>query len=161
VKSLVYPVPDPSFPFLGVHFTRRIHGGVEAGPNAVLALAREGYQRASFDLRDAWGVASWPGFWRMARTHWRAGLAEQARSLSRAAFARACAALVPEVKAADLVPGGAGVRAQAVRRDGALVDDFALAEAERMIHVLNAPSPAATASLAIGEEIAGRALRWV
>jgi L-2-hydroxyglutarate oxidase LhgO len=161
VKSLVYPVPDPSFPFLGVHFTRRIHGGVEAGPNAVLALAREGYDRASFDLRDAWGVARWPGFWRMARTHWRAGLAEQVRSLSRAAFARACAALVPEIEAADLAPGGAGVRAQAVRRDGALVDDFALAEAERMVHVLNAPSPAATASLAIGEEIAGRALRWV
>ena len=161
VKNLIYPVPDPSFPFLGVHFTRRIHGGVEAGPNAVLALAREGYHRASFDLRDAWGVARWPGFWKMARKHWRAGLAEQARSLSRAAFARACAALVPEITADDLTPGGAGVRAQAVRRDGALVDDFAVAEAERMVHVLNAPSPAATASLAIGEEIAARALAWV
>jgi L-2-hydroxyglutarate oxidase LhgO len=161
VKSLVYPVPDPSFPFLGVHFTRRIHGGVEAGPNAVLALAREGYHRASFDVRDAAGVASWPGFWRMARTHWRAGMAEQLRSLSRAAFARACAALVPEITADDLAPGGAGVRAQAVRRDGALVDDFALAEGERMVHVLNAPSPAATASLAIGEEIARRAVGWI
>jgi L-2-hydroxyglutarate oxidase LhgO len=161
VKSLVYPVPDPSFPFLGVHFTRRIHGGVEAGPNAVLALAREGYHRASFDVRDAWAVARWPGFWRMARTHWRAGMAEQARSLSRAAFARACAALVPAITADDLTPGGAGVRAQAVKRDGALVDDFAIAEDVRMVHVLNAPSPAATASLAIGEEIAARALAWV
>jgi L-2-hydroxyglutarate oxidase LhgO len=101
-----------------VHFTRRIHGGIEAGPNAVLALAREGYRRTSFDARDAWGVARWPGFWRMARRHWRAGMAEQARSLSRAAFARACAILVPEITAQDLSPGGAGVRAQAVRRDG-------------------------------------------
>jgi L-2-hydroxyglutarate oxidase len=161
VKSLVYPVPDPAFPFLGVHFTRRISGGVEAGPNAVLALAREGYRRSSFDLRDVWDMARWPGLWRMARTHWRAGLAEQARSLSRAAFARACAALVPEIRADDLVAGGAGVRAQAVGRDGALIDDFAIAESARMVHVLNAPSPAATASLAIGEEIATRAIAWL
>jgi L-2-hydroxyglutarate oxidase len=161
VKSLIYPVPDPSFPFLGVHFTRRIGGGIEAGPNAVLALAREGYTRASFNPRDAWGVACWPGFWKMAGRHWKAGMAEQARSLSRAKFARACAALVPEIATEDLQPGGAGVRAQAVRRDGALVDDFAIAEAERMVHVLNAPSPAATASLAIGEDIAARALAWV
>jgi L-2-hydroxyglutarate oxidase LhgO len=161
VKNLIYPVPDPAFPFLGVHFTRRIHGGVEAGPNAVLALAREGYRRTSFHARDAWDVARWPGFWRMARRHWRAGLAEQARSLSRGAFARACAALVPEVTAADLAPGGAGVRAQAIARDGSLVDDFAIAEGERMVHVLNAPSPAATASLAIGEEVAARALAWL
>jgi L-2-hydroxyglutarate oxidase len=161
VQNLVYPVPDPSFPFLGVHFTRRVHGGVEAGPNAVLALAREGYRRTSFDVRDAWGVASWPGFWKLGRRHWRAGLAEQARSLSRAAFARACAALIPDVTEDDLAPGGAGVRAQAVRRDGTLVDDFALAEDVRMVHVLNAPSPAATASLAIGEEIAARARAWV
>jgi L-2-hydroxyglutarate oxidase LhgO len=160
VKSLIYPVPDPSFPFLGVHFTRRIGGGIEAGPNAVLALAREGYTRTSFNPRDAWGVACWPGFWKMAGRHWRAGMAEQARSLSRAAFARACTALVPEITTDDLRPGGAGVRAQAVRRDGALVDDFAIAEAERMVHVLNAPSPAATASLAIGEEIATRAMAW-
>ena len=161
VGSLVYPVPDPAFPFLGVHFTRRIGGGVEAGPNAVLALAREGYRRASFDARDAWDVARWPGFWRMAARHWRAGIAEQARSLSRRAFARACAALVPEITADNLVEGGAGVRAQAVARDGALVDDFAIAEGHRMVHVLNAPSPAATASLAIGEEIATRALAWL
>jgi len=161
VKNLIYPVPDPAFPFLGVHFTRRLRGGIEAGPNAVLALAREGYRRSAFDARDAWDVARWPGFWRMARKHWRAGMAEQARSLSRRAFARACAALVPEVREEDLAPGGAGVRAQAVRRDGALVDDFSIAEAERMVHVINAPSPAATASLAIGEEIAGRAIRWL
>jgi L-2-hydroxyglutarate oxidase len=161
VKHLIYPVPDPAFPFLGVHFTRRIGGGVEAGPNAVLALAREGYRRSSFDARDAWDVARWPGFWRMAGRHWRAGIREQLRSMSRSGFARSCATLVPEVGPGDLVPGGAGVRAQAVRRDGALVDDFAFAEAERMVHVLNAPSPAATASLAIGEHVAERAARWL
>jgi L-2-hydroxyglutarate oxidase len=161
VRHLVYPVPDPAFPFLGVHFTRRIGGGVEAGPNAVLALAREGYSRTSFDVRDAWGIAAWSGFWRMASKHWRAGFAEQARSLSRRAFARACAELVPEVRSEDLTQGGAGVRAQAVARSGALVDDFAIVEAERMVHVLNAPSPAATASLAIGDEIASRAVRWL
>jgi L-2-hydroxyglutarate oxidase len=168
VRNLIYPVPDPAFPFLGVHFTRRIAAPrdgapsrVEAGPNAVLALAREGYTRTSIRPRDAWDVATWPGFWRMARKHWRAGLAEQARSLSRSAFARACAALVPEVTANDLVVGGAGVRAQAVRRDGALLDDFAFAEGSRMVHVINAPSPAATASLAIGQDVAERAVRWV
>jgi L-2-hydroxyglutarate oxidase len=161
VKSLIYPVPDPTFPFLGVHFTRRFRGGVEAGPNAVLALARERYHRMRFDARDTLDMVRWPGFWRMARRHWRAGLAEQARSLSRAAFARDCAVLVPEIGARDLAPGGSGVRAQAVARDGMLVDDFAIAEGERMVHVLNAPSPAATASLAIGEEIARRALAWI
>lgn len=161
VRHLIYPVPDPAFPFLGVHFTRRIAGGIEAGPNAVLALKREGYSRSSFDARDAWDIASWPGFWRMARMHWRNGLREQVRSLSRSAFARACATLVPEVHAEDLAPGGAGVRAQAVARDGSLLDDFAFAEGERMVHVINAPSPAATASLAIGEEVAARAVRWL
>jgi L-2-hydroxyglutarate oxidase LhgO len=161
VRHLIYPVPDPALPFLGVHFTRRIDGGIEAGPNAVLALKREGYARVSFDARDTSSMVSWPGFWLMARKHWRTAIAEQARSLSRAAFARACAVLVPEVGPEDLSPGGAGVRAQAVARDGSLVDDFALAEGERMVHVLNAPSPAATASLAIGDEIASRALRWL
>ena len=161
VKSLIYPVPDPSFPFLGVHCTRRIDGSIEAGPNAVLALAREGYTRTSFDAGDAWDVARFPGFWRMAARHWRAGLGEQWRSWNKAAFARACARLVPEIGRDDLSPGGAGVRAQALTRQGALVDDFALAEAARMVHVLNAPSPAATASLAIGEEIARRALVWL
>jgi L-2-hydroxyglutarate oxidase LhgO len=158
VKNLIYPVPDPALPFLGVHFTRRIRGGIEAGPNAVLAFAREGYRRTSFNLRDAWQTARWSGFWRMARQHWRTALSEQIRSLSRRAFARSCAQLVPEIVAADLVPGGAGVRAQAVGRDGRLIDDFAIVEAERMVHVMSAPSPAATASLAIGEEIAARAL---
>jgi L-2-hydroxyglutarate oxidase LhgO len=161
VQNLIYPVPDPAFPFLGVHFTRRVHGGVEAGPNAVLALAREGYTRASFDARDALEIARWPGFWKMARKHWRAGMAEQWRSISRTAFARACATLVPAVTPEDLAPGAAGVRAQAVTRDGALADDFVIAEAERMVHVLNAPSPAATASLAIGEDVAARALPWL
>jgi L-2-hydroxyglutarate oxidase len=161
VRHLIYPVPDPAFPFLGVHFTRRIGGGVEAGPNAVLAFKREGYTRTSFDGRDAWDIARWPGFWRMARKHWRNGLREQARSFSRRAFARACAALLPEVTPEDLTPGGAGVRAQALARDGSLVDDFVIAEGERMVHVLNAPSPAATASLAIGEEIARRAIPWL
>lgn len=161
VRNLVYPVPDPAFPFLGVHFTRRIGGGVEAGPNAVLALAREGYRRTSFHPRDAWDTLAWPGFWRMARRHWRSGMDEQWRSLSKRAFAHACAALVPELRAEDLRPGGAGVRAQAVARDGSLVDDFVFAQGERMVHVLNAPSPAATASLAIGEEIAARAVRWI
>ncbi len=161
VRSLIYPVPDPSFPFLGVHFTRRIDGSIEAGPNAVLALAREGYAAASFDPGDAWAIARWPGFWRMAGRHWRAGLGEQWRSWSKGAFARACARLVPDVREEDLSPGGAGVRAQALDRRGVLLDDFAVAEAERMVHVLNAPSPAATASLAIGEEIASRAIAWL
>ena len=154
-------MPNPSFPFLGVHFTRRIGGEIEAGPNAVLALAREGYKRASFHFCDALAIARWPGFWTMAWRHWREGVAEQLRSLSRASFARACARLVPELAAKDLAPGGSGVRAQALGRDGTLVDDFALREAERMVHVVNAPSPAATASLAIGEEIAARALAWL
>jgi (S)-2-hydroxyglutarate dehydrogenase len=163
VKNLIYPVPDPAFPFLGVHFTRRIGDArsVEAGPNAVLAFKREGYTRASFDRHDAWAMATWPGFWRLGARHWRAGMEEQWRSLSRSAFARACAALVPEITEHDLAPGGAGVRAQAVARSGALVDDFSIAEGERMVHVLNAPSPAATASLAIGEEIAARATGWL
>ena len=161
MKSLIYPVPDPAFPFLGVHFTRRMSGPIEAGPNAVLALSREGYRRGSFNARDAWDVARWPGFWQMSRRHWRAGMGEQVRSWSRKAFARACAELVPELTPEDLAAGGVGIRAQALRRDGALVDDFAIAEGHRMVHVLNAPSPAATASLAIGEEIAARALRWL
>ena len=161
VRSLIYPVPDPAFPFLGVHFTRRIAGGIEVGPNAVLALAREGYGRASFNARDALQMATWPGFWRMARRHWRAGAREQLRSLSRNSFASACAGLVPAITAADLSPGGAGVRAQAITRDGALLDDFAFVEGPRMVHVLNAPSPAATASLAIGEHVAERAARWL
>ena len=154
--TLIYPVPDPRFPFLGVHFTRRITGEIEAGPNAVLAFKREGYHRLSFSLGDAAEILAYPGFWRMARTYWRTGMAEMARSFSKEGFARSLQALIPEVRKDHLARGGAGVRAQAVDREGKLVDDFRLVEEDRMVHVLNAPSPAATASLAIGETVAGR-----
>lgn len=156
VNNLVYPVPDPAFPFLGVHFTRKIHGGVEAGPNAVLAFARHGYTRTSFSLRDALGIAATPGFWGFARKHLRTGWMEVTRSFSKRRFAAALAELVPEVVEDDLIPGGAGVRAQAMDGSGRLVDDFHIVEDARSVHVLNAPSPAATASLKIGEWIAER-----
>ncbi len=159
VKNLIYPVPDPRFPFLGVHFTRMIGGGVEAGPNAVMAFKREGYQRTSFSFRDAGETFSYGGFWRMAAKYWKMGAGEFYRSFSKAAFVRALQRLIPEIQSADLSPGGAGVRAQAVTPDGALVDDFRMVEAPRMIHVLNAPSPAATASLSIGKTLAEMALR--
>ena len=154
VRNLIYPVPDPEFPFLGVHFTRMIGGGVEAGPNAVLAFKREGYSRWSFSAGDLFDAFSYRGFWRMAGSNWRMGLGELWRSWNKGAFVRALQALMPEIAAADLVPGGAGVRAQALDPDGKLVDDFRIVEAERQIHVLNAPSPAATASISIGETIA-------
>lgn len=157
VKHLIYPVPDPRFPFLGVHFTRRIGGGIEAGPNAVLALKRDGYTRTSFSPRDVWQFARYSGFWRMASRYWRTGCGEVYRSWSKGAFVRALQRLIPELRASDLCPGGAGIRAQAVEPDGTLVDDFRIVDAPGMIHVLNAPSPAATASLAIGRAIAGRA----
>lgn len=153
VRGLIYPVPDPRFPFLGVHFTRRITGGVEAGPNAVLALGREGYRRTSWNLRDAAETLLYPGFWRLARRFWRVGCAEEWRSLSRAAFVRSLQRLVPALTASDLVPAGSGVRAQALSRSGRLVDDFLLVERPRALHVANAPSPAATAAFAIAEEI--------
>lgn len=153
VRALIYPVPDPRFPFLGVHFTRRISGRVDAGPNAVLALAREGYRHRDINLRDLASSFSFPGFWRMARRHWRSGLDEWHRSLSKAAFVHALQRLVPEVKEGDLVPGGSGVRAQAVTPDGALVDDFHFVPSGKVLHVLNVPSPAATASLTIGKAI--------
>jgi (S)-2-hydroxyglutarate dehydrogenase len=153
VRGLIYPVPDPQFPFLGVHFTRRVNGSVDAGPNAVLAFRREGYRRTDFNLRDLTSSLAFPGFWRMAAKHWRSGLDEFHRSFSKAAFVRALQRLVPEVREADLVPGGSGVRAQALGRNGALVDDFRFAPSDRMLHVLNVPSPAATASLAIGAAI--------
>jgi L-2-hydroxyglutarate oxidase len=159
VRNLIYPVPDPEFPFLGVHFTRMIGGGVEAGPNAVLAFKREGYTRWSFSLRDTLRTFCFVGFWRMARSYWRMGLAEMWRSWNKGGFVHALQALMPEITAADLVRGGAGVRAQALDRGGKLVDDFRIVEAEHQVHVLNAPSPAATASLAIGEGIAERALK--
>lgn len=153
VRALIYPVPDPRFPFLGVHFTRRISGKVDAGPNAVLALAREGYGRTNINLRDLVSSFSFPGFWRMARRHWRSGLDEWHRSLSKAAFVRALQRLLPELKETDLVPGGSGVRAQAVKPDGTLVDDFHFVPSGKVLHVLNVPSPAATASLTIGKAI--------
>jgi L-2-hydroxyglutarate oxidase len=158
VRGLVYPVPDPRFPFLGVHLTRMIDGSVHAGPNAVLALRREGYRWRDVSAAEARALATYPGVWRMARRHWRMGAHEVWRSVSKAAFVRSVARLVPAVTAADLVRAGAGVRAQAVLPDGALADDFLIEEGERAVHVLNAPSPAATASLPIGEEIARRAL---
>src|SRR5262245_52193454 len=155
VRGLIYPVPDPEFPFLGVHFTRTIHGDVEAGPNAVLAFAREGYRFGRIHLRELAGTLAYPGFWSMARRYWRTGSYEMYRSLSKAAFVQALQRLLPEIRAADITPGGAGVRAQAVAEDGSLVDDFRIVRSPDAIHVLNAPSPAATASLAIGRYIAG------
>ncbi len=154
VRNLIYPVPDPTFPFLGVHFTRQIGGGIEAGPNAVLALAREGYTRTTLHPRELREALLYPGLWRFLRRHPRASWTELRRSLSRRLFCASLQRLVPEVVEADLVPGGAGVRAQAMRPTGELVEDFLLLTRPGAIHVLNAPSPAATASLAIGEEIA-------
>jgi (S)-2-hydroxyglutarate dehydrogenase len=159
VRNLIYPVPDPRFPFLGVHFTRMIGGGVEAGPNAVLAFRREGYTRTSFSARDTAAMFAWPGFWRMAAKYWPMALGEWHRSFSSRAFVKALRRLVPDLRAADVRRAGAGVRAQALDRQGRLVDDFRIVEADRMVHVLNAPSPAATASIAIGEAIAGMATR--
>ncbi|RPK49444.1 L-2-hydroxyglutarate oxidase [Streptomyces goshikiensis] len=158
VRGLVYPVPDPAFPFLGVHLTRGIGGGVHVGPNAVPALAREGYGWGVVRPRDVADELAWPGSWRMAARHWRYGAGEIHRSLSKQAFTEAVRRLLPAVSSRDLVPAAAGVRAQAVLRDGTLVDDFLIRDAHRTVHVLNAPSPAATASLPIGREIAGRAL---
>jgi (S)-2-hydroxyglutarate dehydrogenase len=158
VRALIYPVPDPQFPFLGVHFTRRVGGTVDAGPNAVLALAREGYRHFDINLRDLAGTLSFPGLWHMARKHWRNGLYEWHRSLSKSAFVRALQKLIPEITANDLVPGGSGVRAQALKPDGALVDDFHFAPSNKILHVLNVPSPAATASLAIGKAVVDTAV---
>ncbi len=154
VRNLIYPVPDPRFPFLGVHFTRMVRGGVEAGPNAVLAFKRYGYTRSSFSLRDTLDMATYGGLWRMASRYWKTGLGEFHRSWSKKAFVRALQKLMPELTADDIVPAGAGVRAQALAPAGSLVDDFDIVPAERMIHVLNAPSPAATASFSIGRTIA-------
>lgn len=158
VRGLIYPVADPQLPFLGVHFTRTIHGTVEAGPNAVFALAREGYGWTRVSARDTFRTLTFSGFWRMARRWWRTGAFEFYRSLSKPAFVRSLQKLVPEIGSSDLQRGGAGVRAQAVNDRGELLDDFCFVESERALHVLNAPSPAATASLAIGEYIATRVL---
>jgi (S)-2-hydroxyglutarate dehydrogenase len=154
VRNLIYPVPDPTFPFLGVHFTRMIGGSVEAGPNAVFALAREGYHKTDIHLGELWQTVSFKGFWAMTGKYWQTGFGELYRSLSKSAFVKALQRLLPEIVENDLIPGGAGVRAQAVSASGALVDDFVIRQSRKAIHVLNAPSPGATASLAIGRSIA-------
>jgi (S)-2-hydroxyglutarate dehydrogenase len=161
VRNLIYPVPDPTFPFLGVHFTRMIKGdgGIEAGPNAVLAYAREGYRHSNVNAADLWNTVTFRGFWAMTGKYWRTGFGELYRSLSKAAFVRALQKLLPEITEGDLVPGGSGVRAQAVSANGALVDDFVIKQSRNAIHVLNAPSPGATASLAIGQSIAAMAAK--
>jgi L-2-hydroxyglutarate oxidase LhgO len=158
VRALVYPVPDPAFPFLGVHLSRRIDGEVWAGPNAVLAFAREGYGRLSLDARDLVDTLRFRGFRRLARGHWRTGLAEIGRDWWRPAFVRACRRLIPELSARDVDWGPSGIRAQAVMADGSLVDDFDLEDSRRVLHVRNAPSPAATSSLAIGRVLTERAV---
>jgi L-2-hydroxyglutarate oxidase len=154
VKGLIYPVPDPAFPFLGVHLTRMINGSVHAGPNAIFALAREGYTKLTINPRDVADSLRWPGLWRMGKRFWRTGLDEASRSLSKKRFLASLRELVPELPDDSLVPTHAGVRAQALQRDGRLVDDFYYERAPRQVHVLNAPSPAATASLEIGKRIA-------
>jgi len=160
VRGLIYPVPDPSFPFLGVHFTRMIGGGVECGPNAVLALAREGYGKWSVHPRDLRSSLAWPGLWRIAARHWRQGVGEVVRSASRRAFTRALQRLVPDVESRHLVPAPSGIRAQACGRDGQLLDDFEIRGRGAVLHVCNAPSPAATASLAIGAHVVSVLPTW-
>lgn len=156
VNHLIYPVPDPKFPFLGVHFTRMMNGGVAAGPNAVLAFKREGYRFSSFDWKDTIDTISWPGFWKIVGKYGQTGIGEIYRSICKSAFTKALQKLVPAIQEDDLVCGGAGVRAQACNRQGVLVDDFDIVQAQRIIHVRNAPSPAATSCLSIGKTIAQR-----
>ncbi|MBC6368052.1 L-2-hydroxyglutarate oxidase [Algoriphagus sp. AK58] len=159
VKNLIYPVPDPNFPFLGVHFTRMKKGGVEAGPNAVLAFKREGYKKSQINLSELFESLAWPGFQKVAGKYWKTGFGELYRSFSKAAFTKALQELIPEIQESDLVDGGAGVRAQACDRTGGLLDDFAIRESQYAINVLNAPSPAATSSLSIGGTVAEMALK--
>jgi L-2-hydroxyglutarate oxidase len=159
VRNLIYPVPDPNFPFLGVHFTRMIKGGVEAGPNAVLSYKREGYSKTDFSMKELLGTLSYKGFRKVASKYWKTGLGEFYRSYSKSAFTKALQELIPDIRKEDLIPGGAGVRAQACDRDGGLIDDFLILDGENYINVGNAPSPAATSSLAIGEHIANLALK--
>ena len=156
VRGLIYPVPDPRFPFLGVHFTKRIYGGADAGPNAVLAFAREGYHKTSFDLDEAMEILKYSGFWKMSRKYWKAGMGEYYRSLSKAAFVLALQKLMPQLTSSDLTPGHTGVRTQALRPDGTLMDDFYFVFGEGIVHVVNVPSPAATASLEVAREIVDR-----
>jgi L-2-hydroxyglutarate oxidase len=159
VKNLIYPVPDPNFPFLGVHFTRMMKGGVEAGPNAVLAFKREGYKRSDINIGELSETLAWPGFQKVAAKYWKTGMGEMYRSFSKAAFTKALQELIPDITESDLVEGGAGVRAQACDRTGGLLDDFSIRENASAINVLNAPSPAATSSLSIGETISELALK--
>lgn len=158
VKNLIYPVPDPSFPFLGVHFTRAIDGSVEAGPNAVLALSREGYKKTDFRSRDVAEILAYPAFWKLAASYWRTGVSEIVRSFSKKAFVNGLKKLVPTVEDNDLVPASAGVRAQALMKNGKLMDDFIIVDGENSVHVLNAPSPAATAAFPIAEAIVDRVI---
>ncbi len=157
VKGLIYPVPDPAFPFLGVHLTQTMKGWVEAGPNAVLATKREGYRKRDFSPADMIRTFAWPGFWKMSVREWKTGLWEMNRSFRKGVFLKSLQQLVPELKSSDLAKGGSGVRAQAVARDGTLLDDFAIKQVDGAVHVLNAPSPGATSSLVIGRHIAGLA----
>ena len=159
VHGLIYPVPNPKLPFLGVHFTRRIDGSVEAGPNAVLALAREGYRKTSFRLGEALGTLTYPGFWKMSATYWKSGISEQYRSMRKRSFLKSLQTLVPDIRMEDLASPGAGVRAQAIDRKGNLVQDFAISETENAIHVLNAPSPGATSALTISRYIVDMAAK--
>lgn len=159
VKHLIYPVPDPNFPFLGVHFTRMIGGGIEAGPNAVLAFRREGYKKSDINLGELGETLAWPGFRKVAAKYWKTGMGEFYRSFSKSAFTTALQELIPEIRKEDLVPGNAGVRAQSCDTDGGLLDDFSIIENRQAINVCNAPSPAATSSLAIGITVAGLALK--
>ncbi len=158
VKNLIYPVPDPNFPFLGVHFTRMINGGIEAGPNAVLAYKREGYSKSDINVKEFLGSVSYKGFRKIAGKYWKTGFGELYRSYSKSAFTKALQQLLPDIKKSDLVPGGAGVRAQACDKEGGLIDDFLIIDGEKFINVGNAPSPAATSSLAIGERVAQLAI---
>jgi L-2-hydroxyglutarate oxidase len=158
VKNLIYPVPDPNFPFLGVHFTRMIEGGIEAGPNAVFAFKREGYGKLDINVTEMLESLSWPGFQKVAMKYWRTGLGEYYRSFSKAAFTKALQGLIPEIHSDDLIPGGSGVRAQACDYDGGLLDDFSIIENKTAINVCNAPSPAATSSLSIGQTVSEKVL---
>jgi L-2-hydroxyglutarate oxidase len=157
VNNLIYPVPDPNFPFLGVHFTRSVHGGIECGPNAVLALGREAYENEKVNLRDTWDTLTYPGFLKLAAKHWRAGSREVVRSLSKPAFAESLQRLIPDISADDLLPAPSGIRAQALRRDGSLVDDFVIQRAPGAVHVCNAPSPGATSAFSIARHIVNEA----
>lgn len=159
VKNLIYPVPDPAFPFLGVHFTRRLKGGIEAGPNAVFAFRKEGYKKSDIKMNELFGAFAWPGFQKVMWKYWKMGLGEYYRSFNKNAFTKALQRLLPEIQRNDLIPGGSGVRAQACTRDGSLIDDFLIYDDQHVINILNAPSPAATASLSIGKTISEMALK--